>query len=205
VERYHHRNVAPLQPLAAQFRDAFLLPGDGPRRRAAQRANRLRPDRHQLPVQKLSANFHLVRLRSAVARRPALHHIADVNIVAGQRDAFFLRRPFNHLRQQLPGSPHKRKSLRVFVRARSFAHKHQRRVLAAHAEHNLIAPFVQPAPLAVANVVLDDRQRIARRRHLGKHFANLRLCRTNFLCRPARVKWPGRCRLSLRRRRTLLV
>ena len=44
-----------------------------------------------------------------------------VDVVAQQRNAFLLRRAFNHLREQLAGAAHEGDALLVLIRARTFA------------------------------------------------------------------------------------
>jgi len=112
----------------------------------------------------LSADLHFVRLGSAVLGRPALHHVADVDVFAAQLDALFLGGALDHLRQQLTGASDEWDTLRVLVGARAFADKHQRRPIVANTEDDLVAPFVQPAAAAIANVFEDEGQRVADRR-----------------------------------------
>jgi hypothetical protein len=88
-----------------------------------------------------------------VLRRAAFHHVADVDILAQQRNAFFFRGAFDHLREQLARTADERDALRIFVRARTFAHEDQLGLLVAHAEDDLVALFVQAAATAIADVV----------------------------------------------------
>ena len=113
---------------------------------------------------KLAADFHLVRFGSAVAGRPALHHVADVDVFAAQLDALFLGGALDHLREQLTGAPDEWDALRVFVGARAFADEHQRRTLIADTEDYLVAPFVQAAAAAIADIFENARQGVAARR-----------------------------------------
>ena len=53
--------------------------------------------------------------------------------------------------------------MRVFVRARAFAHEDQLGLLVARAEDDLVALFVQAAAMAIADVLEDFEQRIMRR------------------------------------------
>jgi hypothetical protein len=57
------------------------------------------------------------------------------------------------LREQLARAAYKRDALLVFVGARAFPHKDQRRMFVAHSEDQLVAPLMQPAPLAIADVL----------------------------------------------------
>src|SRR5580704_12540388 len=58
MEGDNQRNIAPFVPAAAQTSDAVLGGEQRLGRRRAQRADRLRLNRHQLPEQKLAANLH---------------------------------------------------------------------------------------------------------------------------------------------------
>ena len=94
--------------------------------------------------------------------RPAFHHVADVDILPPQGDAFFLGGVLDHLGEQLSGAAHERDALGVFVGAGAFAHEDQRRVLVAHSEDQFVAPLVQAAAAAIADIVEDLRQRVVR-------------------------------------------
>ena len=91
----------------------------------------------------------LVRLGIAVARRTALDHVGDVDLVARQVHRL------DHLRQQLARAADERDPLDVLVGARRLADEHQIGVRIADAEHDLLAPSVcslqreQSAPISV--------------------------------------------------------
>ena len=131
-------------------------------RGGAQRADRFGTNREELTVQKLPADFHFVGLRRAILRRPALHHIADVDVGALDRDAFLRRRAFDHLREQLSGAADERKALLIFIGAGAFADEHQPGLLVARSEDDLVARLVQPAARAIADVGEDLQQGILR-------------------------------------------
>src|ERR1017187_4275308 len=154
----HHRNIVPLIPVAAHAGDAFLAVSQVFRRGRAERADGLGANGQQLAREELAADLHLVRLRRAVFRRAAFHHVADVDILAQQRNAFFFRGAFDHLRQQLARAADERDTLRVFIRARTFAYEDQFGLLVAHAEDDFGALFVQAAAMAIANVVEDAEE-----------------------------------------------
>ena len=84
--------------------------------------------------------------------RAAFHHVADVNVGAGQRDALALGRVLDHLRQQLAGTAHEGDALGVFIGAGAFTHEDQRRGWIAHAEDNLIAALVETAAAAISDI-----------------------------------------------------
>ena len=73
---------------------------------------------NQLAEEELATDLHLVRQWRAILRRPALHHVADVDVGAADRHALACRRAVDHLRQQLAGPADERDALRIFVRAR---------------------------------------------------------------------------------------
>ncbi len=147
-------------PFSAQTGHAFFGAEQRLGRGASQRADGFRLDRLQLAEKKLAADLHLVGFRRAVFRRAALHHVADVNIGAFQRDAFFSGCPFNHLRQKLSGSADERQPLRVLVCPRAFPDKHNFSVRVTGAEYDSIPMFVKAAAFAVAYIVTDFFQRV---------------------------------------------
>src|SRR5580698_2430196 len=150
----HHLNVAPLIPFSAQPRDAFLAEQSFGRG-ATQYANRFGTNREQLAIQELPADFHFVRLGRAIFGRPALHHIANVDIGAFDRDAFFRCRTFNHLREQLSRAADERQTLLIFVGAGALADEHEPGLLVARSENDLVARLMQTAALAIADVLKD--------------------------------------------------
>src|ERR1035438_10366995 len=145
-------NIAPLQPFSTQSRDAIFGSEDGFSRSGTHGTDRFGPNGFELAEEKLPADFHLIRLRRAVLRRPALDHIADVDIRAFERDAFFLGRPFNHLGEELSGPADERQSLRVLVGPWAFAYKHQFRLFIAGTKHDPIPALMQATPFAVSNI-----------------------------------------------------
>src|SRR5580704_648080 len=158
----HQLNVAPFVPFPAHPRHAFRgaeqsLGGGG-----AQCANGLGFDRLQLPVKELSANFHLVGLRRAILWRPALHHVADVDVGALDRNAFLRGRTLNHLREKLSRASHKRQALLIFIGSGTFTNKYQPGFLVARPEYDFMASLVQTAALAIADVLNDRKQRVLR-------------------------------------------
>ena len=86
-----------------------------------------------LPEQERLALLHFVGLGIAVARRPALDHVGDVDVFALQPDRL------DDLRQQLPRAADERLALDVFVGARRLADEHQVGVRIADAEDDLLA------------------------------------------------------------------
>ena len=95
----------------------------------AQANNRLRLDHRKLPEKKRRARRHLILFRRAIFRRPALHHVADVNVFALQSHGL------DHLRQQFSRAAHERQAeclrrapalrRRIQARARGFPRRKQ--------------------------------------------------------------------------------
>src|SRR6185437_3595361 len=114
---------------------------------STQRDNHLWPHNINLPQQKLRAGARLHKLRRPIPRWPALHDIRDVNLFALQPH----RR--NHIIQQLPRLADKRQPLRIFIRAWSLTHKHQRCVRITVCKYDRVPPGIrQRTPRAVADL-----------------------------------------------------
>src|SRR5271169_6783824 len=77
------------------------------RRYRAQRHDRLRLDRRNLPHQKRRASFALIPLRRTVSWRAALDNIRDVNVFAPYAHSL------DHVVEQLSGSSYERFALLV--------------------------------------------------------------------------------------------
>src|SRR6476646_9216138 len=156
----HHWNISPFMPFAARPRDAFFRIQQRLHGSRAEHANGFGSNRLELPEQELPADFHFIRLRRAILRRPALHYVADVHVRAVDGNAFLGRGIFNHLRQELPGPAHEWQALVVFVRSRSFAYEHQRSFFVPGAEYDMGARFAQTAALAIADIETNLIERI---------------------------------------------
>ncbi len=152
--RAHHRNAAEYKPLSAQPRNRLLLAINRLKSNRAEAHDGFGIDDRKLPVQKWRAGFHFVRLRRAIFRRTAFHHVADVNVFALEAHRF------DHLREQFSGAPHERQSLNIFVAPRPFADEHQFRARIAAAEDNGIALLTKLASLAIPDILADYLQRI---------------------------------------------
>src|SRR5258706_12741307 len=151
--RHHDRYVIPFKPVAAHSGDPFLASEHRFRRCRAERADRLGPDRRQLAKQKLTANLHLIRFRGAIFGWPAFYDVADVHVASLERDSLLGRSVFNHLSQKLPGAADKGKTLNIFISAGTLPYEHEPGLLVSHPEYDLMAPGVQAAALAVADVL----------------------------------------------------
>src|SRR5690348_8040456 len=111
----HHRNAAKLEPLPAQPRNGLLLAINRLKGNRAEAYDGFGIDDRELPVQKRRAGFHFVRLRRAIFRRTALHHVADVNVFTLEAHRF------DHLREQFSRAADERQSLNIFIAPRPFA------------------------------------------------------------------------------------
>ena len=109
--------IPPLEPFAAHLGNAFFVAGNGARGGTAERTDRLGADCVQLAIEELAADFHLVGFRRAISRRAALDHVADVDILAQQGNAFLFRSALDHLREQLAGTSDEGNALLVLVGA----------------------------------------------------------------------------------------
>jgi hypothetical protein len=107
---------------------------------APHREDQLGLDEVDLRVQVRRAPRDLLRLRIAVARRPALEHVADIDVLlAGQVDGG------EHVVEQAPGLADERFAEAVLLRARRLAHQQPVGLLVADPEHGLGARLVQTA------------------------------------------------------------
>src|SRR5579863_3190075 len=117
------------------------------RRNCTERDKCFRFDGGDLPHQKWRASLALLTLRRPVSRRTAFDNVRNVNIFSPQAHSL------DHVIEQLSGAPHERLTLHVFIRAGSFADKHEISFWIAHAEHDLLAAlFMQDTARAVAEV-----------------------------------------------------
>ena len=134
---HHHRNLPPALPVAPQI--SHLLSGrqQSLRGSCTEHTNRFGLQHHELPVEKLAADFHLVILRLAVLGRTALHDIADVDVIALDRQPLLLRGCFTHAGKQLAGPPHKWESTQVLIFSGTFSNEYQLRFLIAGTKNDV--------------------------------------------------------------------
>src|SRR5690606_39837066 len=85
--RRDERHAAPAVHAAAQRADAVRLAVQRLRRERAYREQHARRDQLDLPLQERRARGDLVRLRVPVPGRPALEHVADVDLLARKAHA----------------------------------------------------------------------------------------------------------------------
>ena len=120
MERRHQLRAAVVEDPAAQARDRIVASCSSVCAANVPSATiDLRLDRVDLAEEERLAGRDLVRLGIAVARRPALDHVGDVDLVAVKPDRL------DDLRQQLPGAADERDALDVLVGARRLADEHQ--------------------------------------------------------------------------------
>ena len=154
MERRHEQAAAARPGAAAQPRDRILGVQQRLRREGAERDHHLRLHDVDLPEQERLAAGHFVGLGVAVAGRPALEDVGDVDVLP--RVAHRL----DDLGEQLAGAADERLALDVFVGARRLADEHQIGARVADAVDDLLPPLrVQLAADAVAEVVADRDQR----------------------------------------------
>src|SRR3989441_13088184 len=128
-----------MQP-PAQARDARLGVEQRLHGKAPHREDQFRLDELELAQQVGRALADLEGLRIAVARRAALEHVADVDVLAA-READ----RGEHVVEQATGLPHERLAPRVFLGTRRLAHQQPVRLLVAYAENRLSAGLAQAA------------------------------------------------------------
>src|SRR5688500_18210085 len=119
------------------------------RREFAERNDHARLDHFDLAEQEGLALLHLIAFGVAVAGRPALDHVGDVDLVAGQADGL------DDLGQQLAGAAHERLAALVFFFTGRLADEHQPRFRIADAEDDLRA--AESAQLTTTTVLTDVR------------------------------------------------
>ena len=161
--RDEHRVVAERELSAAQLGDALLgleqqLGGE-----VAERDDDRGSMKLELRLEVRPAGLDLDRLRVAVARRAALHHVGDVHVVAGEADAL------DQLVSSCPARPDERLALQVLLLARALADEHQVRVRLADAEHHLGAGLGQRAQRARERLAFEVGERGERRWFEQRH------------------------------------
>ncbi len=84
----HQFDAVIAMPVAAQLGNRHIAFEQRLHRKLAQADDNFRLDQVDLPFQKWFTRRHFVGLGIAIFRRPALHHVADVNVLALDADAF---------------------------------------------------------------------------------------------------------------------
>ena len=135
-----HRTVAERELATAQLGDAVLRLEQELGGEVAEGHDDPRLDELDLRLEVRAARLDLERQRVAVPRRPALHHVGDVDLRAGEADAL------DEAGEQAPGPAHERLAGQVLLLPRALADEQQVGVRVAHAEHHLGARLGQRAP-----------------------------------------------------------
>src|SRR5262245_6846039 len=147
MERRHHRNPAERAPLPAERRDPGPRPEQRLRRGRSQSDDDLGRDRLDLPEEERRAGGDLVRLRVAIAGRPALDDVRDVDLLARIADRA------DHLVELLTGASDERLAARVLVGPGALADEHQSGVRIADAEDDVRARLAELAPPAIPELL----------------------------------------------------
>ena len=135
-----HRAVAERELLAPQLRDAHLGVEEQLRGEVAQRDDDRGVDELDLRLEVRTAAVDLERERVAVARRPALHDVRDVDGVAVEPDAL------DQAGEETAGAAHEGDAVAVLLLTRTLSHEHQAGVGIAGAEDHLGAGRRERAP-----------------------------------------------------------
>src|SRR5947209_3629332 len=112
-------------------------------------------DDSELAEQKGSAGGNFVFFRSSILGRPALNHIADIDVVAAQAHGL------DHLREQLSRAAYERDALDIFVVPWTLADEDQFGFRIANSKDNISAMLVESAASAIADVLANAFKRIA--------------------------------------------
>ena len=175
---------------AVHPRDAGGVAGEELGREVAQRRNHARADQLDLLEEPRLARLDLVGLRIAVARRPTLQHVRDVDVGAGEPDV--AEQPF----EQLAGCADERHALLILVEAGRFADEHQLRRGRPRSEDDLRPGFGESAARARSSV-LSERlelvwcgEALSARSHSPRHNTRRRNRRTRVSrrCREQRTR-----------------
>ena len=118
-------------------RDAEILPDQRHGGDPAQTDDELRIDQGNLPIQPGTAGGHLGRLRIAVVRRPALHHVRNINPAPVEVDHL------QHRVEKLPRGADKGNALQVFLLSGPLADEHEIGMLVPDAEDKVVPPLTE--------------------------------------------------------------
>src|SRR5262245_29261307 len=141
----HHADAVALAQPAPDARDWLGRPQQPLPRELPESHDHPWLDGSDLALQEGLAAQDLVRLGVAVARRPALDHVRDVDLLAPHADGL------DDPREELAGTADERQALLVLVSAGRLAHEHERRARVALAEDDVLPPVRKLAARAVAD------------------------------------------------------
>src|SRR5450759_1401409 len=157
VQRYVG-TVPPLHQLAVDPRDAVRTGQQPLHRVSPQEQDHRRPDQLHLAIKVRRARGHLLRQRVAVARRPALDDVGDVDLVAVDPNRL------QQLVEELAGLAHEGQPLLVLVLSRGLAHDHDPSLCVARARHRLRPRAMEGAKGAFLDLLVKDLKRFAQAR-----------------------------------------
>ncbi len=143
MEHGEELDPPPVEPASPQGRDALRRLEQPLQRRIAQADHDTGAEQQKLGLQEAPAHQHLLLRGRAVARRTALHHVAD-------EDRLPLNAPrAEDLRQKLPRLSHEGQAGGVLVRAGPLPHKDEGRIHRALTKDRVrprLAQAAAPAP-----------------------------------------------------------
>src|SRR5690606_3518208 len=174
VEERHDLDAVPVEPAAAQPRDALVRLEEVLRRDVPQGPYHLRPDDPDLLEQHALAGGDLGRRGVAVSGRPELDDVRDVDLLALEADGG------EDLVEELAGAADERAALQVFLLAGRLADEHERGVIWSLAEDEVVGEFAQ-------------RRRLLGREalELGERHASVDNTGTPAQSSRAAASWPG--------------
>src|ERR1041385_5491388 len=169
MERRHHGDAPLIEPpLSAKSRDAAADAEQALHGSRSERDDHVGVHELDLLGQVWTARSHFIRLGLSILRRPALHDVADVYVVAAEP-----HRP-DHAIETLPRLADEGVALRIFIRPRPFADEAEPARSRAARKHRLRSCFVEPAFRARRDLVRKDGEasrrllrRTERRRRSG--------------------------------------
>ena len=122
VQRGHRAHTSIVQPFAAQLHDALGGPGELLGRRVAEKNQKLRRQKLDLPLDERLANLDLLRRGRAVAGRAPEYEVGDVDVRLAKPDCG------EHPVEKLPCPAHEWLALDVLVLAGRLADEHDARL-----------------------------------------------------------------------------
>src|SRR5215469_3511431 len=138
-----------IEPLAAETRYSLIRSEQRLCRACPQAANHLGLNDSELANEKWRTSVDFIALGQTILGRAALHHIADVNVLAAQSHGF------DHLGQKLSCATDEGFSLHVFVMPGAFANEDKLRLRIADPKHDVCPALVEFAARAIADVFAD--------------------------------------------------
>ncbi len=116
-----------------------------------------------------------IGLGYAILRRPALHDVGDVHLLAAQSHGG------NHVVEQLSGFAYERHALRIFVCAGTLAYEHEPGIRIAIPKNDLVPPRCERTPGTVPDIFANQLQ--GRSACCRRDYGSNRRCRRKGLSR----------------------